>query len=236
MTADLRVLGVIPARGGSKGLPGKNIAPLAGKPLIAYTIAAARAASRLTRCVVSSDSETILRVAREWGADVPFVRPAELATDEAPALPVVLHALDNVPGPFDAAMILQPTSPLRQPEDIDAAIQLLEDNPAADAVISVVKVGDHHPARMKFIRDGVLVDPPFAELFEGQRRQELPELYLRNGAIYLTRVRVLREERSLKGRRCLAYVMPEERSVNVDGPLDLVLAAALMAPRQNGAA
>ena len=232
MATDLRVLGVIPARGGSRGLPGKNIAPVAGKPLLAYTLEAARAAAGRARCVLSSDDETILRVAREWGGDVPFVRPAELATDEAPMLPVLLHALDHVPGPFDAVMILQPTTPLRRPEDIDAAIRLLADDPAADAVISVVKVGDHHPARMKSIRDGVLVDPPFAELFEGQRRQELPELYLRNGAIYLTRTRVLREERSLKGRRCLAYVMPEERSVNIDGALDLLLAEAVLHQQQ----
>ena len=235
MRTDLQVLGVIPARGGSKGLPGKNVAPLAGKPLIAYTIEAARAATRLTRCVVSTDSESIRQVACAWGGDAPFVRPADLASDEAPMLPVVLHALASVPGIFDAAMILQPTSPLRRPEDIDAAIRLLEDDPAADAVISVVKVGDHHPARMKSLRDGVLIDPPFAELFEGQRRQELPELFLRNGAIYLTRTRVLREERSLKGRRCRAYVMPEERSVNVDRPIDLMLAAALLAAGQKGA-
>lgn len=227
----MRVLGVIPARGGSKGLPGKNILPLDGLPLICHTIQAA-SRSRLARTIVSTDDPEIAAVARACGGDVPFLRPPELAQDETPTLPAILHALEQVgSSDYDAVMILQPTSPLRSAGDIDAALTMLEVDPAADSVISVVKVGDNHPARMKELRDGVLVDPPFAEETEGKRRQDLPDYYLRNGAIYLTRTPVLLRDRSLKGRRCLGYLMPEERSVNIDGRLDLLLARAILAER-----
>jgi CMP-N-acetylneuraminic acid synthetase len=227
----LKVLGLIPARGGSKAIPDKNIVTVNGKPLIAYTILAAAEAKRLTRFIVSTDSERIAAVCLKLGSEVPFLRPTELARDDTPTLPVVLHALDYLKEAYDAVMILQPTSPLRSSDDIDSAVQMLEADPMADSVISVLKVGDNHPARMKFIHDGVLVDPPFAEKIEGQRRQDLPELYLRNGAIYLTRTTVIREQGSLKGKKSLALVMPEIRSVNIDFPIDLVVAEALLRER-----
>ncbi|MBN1556877.1 MAG: acylneuraminate cytidylyltransferase family protein [Lentisphaerae bacterium] len=224
----VKTLGVITARGGSRGIPDKNIVPLCGKPLIAYTIESARAAARLDRCIVSTDSEKIAAVCRDCGADVPFLRPAGLARDDSRSIDAVLHALDAVETAYDAVMVLQPTSPLRTAADIDAAVALLEAHPDADAVISVVDVDDHHPARMKRIEAGFLVDPPFAEAVENQPRQELPRLYLRNGAVYLTRVPVLRETRLFKGRRCLAYEMPAERSVNIDSLLQLHVAEALL--------
>jgi CMP-N,N'-diacetyllegionaminic acid synthase len=224
----MRTLGIITARGGSKGIPDKNIVPLDGKPLVAYTIAAARAARRLDRCIVSTDSDRIAAVCRAHGADVPFMRPAALARDETRSIDVVRHALETVGEVYDAVMVLQPTSPLRTGSHIDAAIALLEAHPDADAVISVVDVEDHHPARMKRIEDGYLVDPPFAEAVEGQPRQQLPPFYVRNGAIYLTRTAILLETGLLKGRRCLAYVMPPEVSVNIDGLLQLHLAEAIL--------
>lgn len=229
----MNVLGIIPARGGSKGVPGKNIAILNGLPVIAYSIRSANA-SRLARTIVSTDSEDIARLSRSNGGDVPFMRPPELAKDDTPTLPVLLHALEATGTTPDAVMILQPTSPFRTAADIDAAIDLLEKNPTADSVISVVPVGDHHPARMKMIRDGELIDPPFSEAVEGQRRQDLAQLYLRNGAIYLTRTRVLREQKSLKGNRCLAYIMPEERSLNIDTPYDLFLAGLILGAGKEG--
>ena len=224
----MRVLGIIPARGGSKAIPDKNIVLICGKPLICYTIEAAQKSRLLTRCIVSTDSEKIADVCRKAGADIPFMRPSELAGDDAPTLPVLLHALDALQEAYDAVMILQPTSPLRLTLDIDNSIDLLSNNSYADSVISVVKVGDHHPARMKFIEKGYLMDPPFAEAFEGQRRQDLHPCYLRNGAIYLTRTKVMREQRTLKGERCLAYVMPEDRSVNIDSHLDVKMAQTLI--------
>jgi len=223
----MRVLGVIPARGGSKGLPGKNILPLDGIPIICHSLRAA-ARSQLDRVIVSTDSEEIAAVARACGGDVPFLRPAELALDDTPTLPVLLHALDMLAEEYDAVMILQPTSPLRATEDIDNALQLLENDPEADSVISVVRVGDFHPARMKQVRDGVLIDPPFAERAEGQRRQDLPVLYIRNGAVYLTKTSVLRGMHSLKGGKSLAYIMPEDRSVNIDTPLDYLVAEVVL--------
>ena len=150
----MKVLGIIPARGGSKGIPGKNIIQLSGKPLITYTIEAAQAASSLDRCIVSTDSQEILDICRRWHADIPFTRPVELAGDKTPTLPVILHALDILSEKYDAVMILQPTSPLRIAKDIDNAIRMLEENSNADSVISVVKVGDYHPARMKQVKNG----------------------------------------------------------------------------------
>ena len=226
----MRVLGVIPARGGSKGVPRKNIVPLAGKPLISWSIDAARG-SRLARVLVSTDDQQIAEVARAAGAEVPFLRPPELATDSARAIPVLQHALGAMPDEgrdFDAVMMLQPTSPMRLSRDIDEAIAKLAADAQASSVISVVPVGEYHPARMKYLQDGVLIDPPFAEAYENQPRQELTPMFIRSGAIYLVRRSVLLGG-SLKGPRCLAQVMPRNRSVNIDSPFDLELAAWLMA-------
>lgn len=232
----MRVLGVIPARGGSKAIPGKNLVPLGGRPLLAWTADAARASS-LTRVVLSTDDERIARAGRELGLEVPFLRPASLATDEAASIDVALHALDacSTPDdPYDAVMLLQPTSPLRTGADIDAAIALL-DASGADAVISVVDVGGHHPARMKWLEGDRLLDPPFAEPVENQPRQALRPMVIRNGALYLTRTAVLRR-RTFKGEDCRALVMPAERSVNIDEPLDLVVAEAVLRDAGPGAA
>lgn len=217
----MKVLGVIPARGGSKGVKNKNIKPLAGKPLIAYTIEAAQH-SQLTTAIVSTDSEDIAEVSRQYGAWVPFLRPTNLATDSAKAIPVIQHALRFVEEQegvtYDAVMMLQPTTPFRTGEDIDKALKLLE-RTGADSVISVVDAGAHHPARMKYLEGNRLIDPPYCEAYENQPRQELRPMYLRNGAVYLTRRNVLLRN-SFKGSDCCALIMPEERSVNIDTPLD----------------
>jgi len=227
----MRVLGLIPARGGSKGVPRKNIRLVGGKPLLHYTTRAALAARSLARVILSTEDDEIAAVGRECGVEVPFLRPPELAGDEAPMLPVVQHAvrwLAERGNSFDAVCLLQPTNPLRRAADIDGAVELL-DRTGADAVISFVDAGEKHPARMKFLApDGRVVDPPFAEAFEGQRRQDLPKLYLREGSIYLSRVPVLMEQHSFKGRDCRAWIVPEERACNVDTPLDLYIAECLL--------
>ncbi len=223
----MRVLGIVTARGGSKGIPRKNIVPLLGKPLLAYTAEAALAAKRLTRTVLSTEDEEIARIGRAYGLEVPFLRPPELARDDTPTIPVlqdVVRRLEAAGEWYDAILTLQPTTPLRRPEDIDGAIDLLEET-GADSVISFVEVGEKHPARMKFITpEGRVIDPPFAEQFEGQRRQELPKMYLREGSIYLTRRSVLMEHHSLKGKDCRAWIVPMERACNIDTPFDLFLA------------
>jgi CMP-N-acetylneuraminic acid synthetase len=227
----MKTLAIVTARGGSKGIPRKNIVPLLGKPLLAYTAEAALAAKRLTRIILSTDDEEIARVGRSCGLEVPFMRPRELARDETPTIPVlqdVVRKLELAGESYDAVFTLQPTTPLRRPEDIDGAIELLE-RTGADSVISFVDVGEKHPARMKFIEsDGRALDPPFAEQFEGQRRQDLPKLYLREGSIYLTRRAVLMKQNSLKGGNCRAWIIPQERACNIDAPFDLFLAEQML--------
>jgi CMP-N-acetylneuraminic acid synthetase len=227
----MRVVGVVTARGGSKGIPRKNLALLAGKPLLQHTAEAARAARRLQRVVVSTDDPEIADCARQCGLEVPFLRPAELSRDDTPSVPVVQHALRWLAEQrdhYDAVFLLQPTNPLRRPDDIDGAIALLEES-GADSVIGFVDVGEKHPARMKSISaDGRVIDPPFAEAFEGQRRQELPRLYLREGSVYLTRTDVLLQQGSLKGHDCRAWLIPAERACAIDPPFDLFLAEQLL--------
>jgi len=217
-------LGIVPARGGSKGVPGKNLRTVGPRTLIEW---AARSAlpSRLDRVIVSTDSKEIAVEAERVGLEVPFLRPSELATDASLTIHVVQHALSELGTSWDAVMILQPTSPFRSTEDIDRCLELFAGT-KPDSVVSVTEVGDHHPARMKSIEDGFLIDPPFAEEVEGQPRQTLPKLYLRNGAIYLTATQVLLNG-SIKGLRSLAYVMPEERSLNIDNEFDLRIADAV---------
>lgn len=225
----MRCLGVIPARGGSKGIPGKNLRPVAGVPLIVHTIRAASEAGRLTRTVVSTDDAEIARVAQDAGADVPFLRPAPLSTDDALAIDVLVHALEAIESsgdePYDAVLMLQPTTPFRTHEDIDGALGKLAET-GADSVISVIEVGGHHPARMKFLEGDRLIDPPFAEAVENQPRQQLRPMYLRNGAIYASRRATLLSG-SFKGQDCRAWVMPRARSVNIDDLDDLAYATWL---------
>jgi len=227
----MKVLGIVPARGGSKGIPHKNIVPLLGKPLLAYTAEAALASKRLSRVVLSTEDKDIARVGHQCGLEVPFLRPVELARDETPTIPVVqdvVRRLEAIGELYDAVFILQPTNPLRRTEDIDGAIELLE-RTAADSVISFVDVGEKHPARMKILTsEGWVIDPPFAEQYEGQRRQDLPKLYLREGSVYLTRREILMEQHSLKGSHCRAWIIPPERACNIDTTFDLFLAEQLL--------
>jgi CMP-N,N'-diacetyllegionaminic acid synthase len=227
----IKVLGIVTARGGSKGILRKNIAPLLGKPLLAYTAQVALASKRLARVVLSTDDPEIAKVGEFYGLEVPFLRPRELAGDNVPTLPVlqdVIARLEKLGDSYDAILALQPTNPLRQVEDIDGAIALLEQT-GADSVISFVDVGERHPARMKRITpDGHVLDPPFAEAIEGQPRQQLERLYLREGSIYLTRTSVVMEQGSIKGCDCRAWIIPQERAVNIDTPLDLVVAEQII--------
>ncbi len=217
----LKVLGIIPARGGSKGIPSKNIKELDGMPLIAYTIRAA-ISSNLTHVIVSTDSQTIADIAIRYGANVPFLRPDNLATDTASSMPVAIHGLLEMEKlyecQYDAVMLLQPTTPFRTTEDINSAISLLIEKDT-DSVISVVDVGGTHPARMKYLREGLLIDPPFCEEKENQNRQELEPMFIRNGAIYLSKRNVLLKG-TYKGDSCAALIMPNKRSVNIDTIFD----------------
>lgn len=226
-----RILAVVPARGGSKGVPRKNLRPLGGLPLLAYTIRAAIACPLITETVVTTDDPEIQALAVEHGAVAPFLRPAELATDSALAVPTMQHAvleMERRSGRrYEYVAMLQPTTPLRTTVDLTTALTRLVSE-AADGIISVVNVDNWHPWKMKRFRGDVLIDyekPPV----ENPPRQSLPPVFMVNGALYATRRDVLINRSSFQGDRCLGYVMPPERSVNIDGELDFVLAEHLVA-------
>lgn len=227
------ILALITARGGSKGLPGKNLRPLGGRPLIAWTIHAAREAPSIGRVITSTDDPIIADVARDWGAEVPFLRPAGLARDESPHLDVVLHALDwlaeNESASPDVVLLLQPTSPFRTTEDIEAAIHLALES-RAPAVVSVVETHDHPYLVRTMSREGTLA--PFVPCeMAYPRRQDLPPAYALNGAIYLTRCSALRDAQTFEPPGTIAYVMPQDRSLQVDTAWDFRLCELLLAGR-----
>jgi len=230
---------VITARGGSKGIPGKNLKPLAGKPLMAYTIEAARDCGAFDRVIVSTDASDIATTARSLGGDVPFIRPAELARDETPHLPVLEHAVrwldEHEHYRPDAVMILQPTSPFRQPRHIRESIALFE-RTGADSVVSVSEV----PSHVNPMRTLRVDERGFASLFvSGQpvrcrvnRRQDLPAAWAMNGAIYLFRTRVLFDrEPSLYGETTAAYVMSKDDGISIDSLEDWTEAERTIARR-----
>lgn len=228
MYRGLSVLGIIPARTGSKGIPGKNITPLAGKPLLVYTVVAARKSRVFDYLLVSTDGEEIAQVARQAGADVPFMRPVELATDTAAGIDVLHHAmawLSERGKTFDCVMYLQPTSPLRTGEDIVGALEVLVDR-GADAVVSVCQT-EHHPWWSNTLpEDGCMENflPPDIPT----ARQELPKYYRLNGAVYLARWDFIISRTTWFGPATYAYIMPRERSVDIDDPVNFVLAETLM--------
>jgi len=227
----MRVLGVITARGGSKGIPRKNILPLHGKPLIAWTIEAVKESRLLTDCVVSTDDQEIAEIAKRFGASVPFLRPATLSTDEAKSLSVIQHAItwmeEHKGESYDAVMILQPTSPFRTSTDIDASItKMIETD--ADSVMSMVKLIDVSLPKLKRIEGDRIF--PFTKEGEGSEssaRHDLPDVYKRNCAVYLTKVSFLMKG-DLFGEDSRAYIMPEERSVDINTKLDFSFAEFLV--------
>ncbi|MEK7178920.1 MAG: acylneuraminate cytidylyltransferase family protein [Patescibacteria group bacterium] len=222
-----KILGIITARGGSKGIPRKNIKELCGKPLIAYTTEAAEASKYLTRYIVSTDDSEIAEISRRYGADVPFMRPPELAQDKSTSLEVIQHALrklkDDFGEEYDYAMILQPTSPLRTSTDIDACVVLAVDNDA-DSVMSMVVVQDFHPQKIKKIKEGRILPyfPDDSEKNYSLRRQDQELAYRRNCAVYLTKTSCLLAG-DMFGVTSFAYVMPEERSLDINELVDFEL-------------
>jgi len=228
-----RVLGLVAARGGSKGLPRKNVLPLGGRPLIAWTVDAARAARTLTRAIVSSEDDEILACAREAGGETPFVRPAAFATDTASTLQVALHALDwlveHERWHADVLVLLPATAPLRRAHHIDAAVATLLGDAALDAVVAVTEA-DYPPYWMLTTENGRLAWL-FPEGGRVARRQDLPTAFRPNGSIYAVRAAVLREQRTFYPRVTAPYVMPREESVNIDTALDFRLAEMLLAQR-----
>ena len=226
MIAGKRVLAVIPARGGSKGVPGKNIRPLAGRPLIAWTIAAAAHAPELDRVIVSSEDADIIATAKAWGGEAPFVRPAELARDDTPGIAPLLHALDMLePETYDYVVLLQPTSPLRTGADISAALHLCVDS-NAPACVSV-SAPEHAPWWMFRLDEARCLQALLPKEAIPARRQDMPEVYALNGAVYVAKVPWLRERKTFLTPQTVAYVMPRERALDIDVELDFIIAEAV---------
>jgi len=225
------VLAVIPARCGSKGLPGKNLRMLAGVPLIVHSIEAAKLVPEISECIVSTDSPEIARVARQNGCEAPFLRPARLAKDTTPMLPVLQHAVRemekrNGGRPYGALALLQPTSPLRLPQDISKALQLLEGGDA-EGVVSVSDPGFNPRYVCVEERGGYLADA-FASSRSYTRRQELPTVYRVNGMVYVWRRDFVVETSDLwaKKARLRMLVVPRERAIDIDDRYDFDLAEA----------
>lgn len=227
----MRILGLIPARGGSKGVPHKNIKALCGRPLLQYTADSALAATRLSQVVLSTEDEEIADVGRYCGLEVPFMRPPELAEDETPMLPVVQHALtwfEKRGQPFDAVCLLQPTNPLRTAAVIDGCIELFIES-GADAAVTVLPVpAEHNPHWVYFRGEDGALRLSTGEAMPISRRQELPEAFHREGSVYVSRRKVVMEENSLYGRRVVGYPLKAECSVNIDNLSDWQRAEKLL--------
>ncbi len=228
----MRVLGIIPARGGSKGVPRKNIRLLCGRPLLSYTIEAALRSTQLTRTILSTEDDEIAGVGRSMGIDVPFMRPAELAEDTTPTLPVVLHAVKSLESHgeyYDAVCLLQPTNPLRRSEDIDASIELLQTS-GADSVISVLRVPHEYNPKWVYWRNEIgELALTTGENSPVSRRQDLPPAFHREGSIYVTRRNVLDEFGNLYGVKVQGLELDPERCVNIDTNEDWELAEIILA-------
>lgn len=222
MIAGHTVLGLIPARGGSKGLPYKNLRNLGGKPLLAWTIEAALESRCIDRIVLSSDDKEIIETALRYGCEAPFIRPSSLATDDASTMDVVRHALRTIGSHYEYIILLQPTSPFRTGEDIDCCLDLcISQN--APACVSVTEC-PKSPYWMYSIIDGGRLKPVIALKDRPQRRQELPKAFVLNGAIYVARTEWLSKQNSFVQNETLAYVMPQERSLDIDTLHDLRIA------------
>ncbi len=234
----MKVLGLIPARGGSKGVPRKNIRFLAGKPLLGYTAEAALAAKRLTRVVLSTDDEEIAEVGRGYGIEVPFLRPVELAEDITPTLPVVQHAIHFLElrgHQFDAVCLLQPTNPLRRTSDIDDCIELME-SAKADTVFTMLAVpAEHNPHWVYFKNADSGLRLSTGESSPIPRRQDLPPAFHREGSVYVARRDVVMLGNSLYGARVIGYEIEGSRSVNIDNLEDWKKAERLIQEKSSTA-
>ncbi len=222
MIANKKVLALIPARGGSKGIKGKNIIELEGKPLISYSILAARESKYVDRTVVTTDSKEIADVSKMYGAEIPFMRPEELAGDRSTTLEAVLHALKLLEQKYDILVLLQPTSPLRTCQDIDAALETFIRN-GCRALASVSEVHDS-PLLMRKVKDNGEMEKLLENCYNSTiRRQDMPEIYRINGSIYINSIKNINEKTSFNDN-LIAFIMKKEHSVDIDDYSDLVVA------------
>ncbi|MCM3596562.1 acylneuraminate cytidylyltransferase family protein [Metabacillus idriensis] len=219
-----RILAIIPARGGSKGVPGKNIRPLAGKPLLAWTIEEAKKSRYIDRLVLSSEDSEIIEAARKYGCDVPFIRPKKLALDQSSNAEVILHSLQHLDG-YDWVMQLQPTSPFRSANDIDQCIEYCIKK-KADACLSVTET-EKSPFWMYFMDQEAKLKKVIDSNKIAMNRQELPDVFSVNGAIYLAKCNWFKRNKSFLSKETIGFKMPKERSLDIDTEWDFRLAALI---------
>ncbi len=224
-----KILAVIPARGGSKGVLRKNIRDLAGKPLLAWTIEEANKSHYIDHVILSSEDMEIIEVAKQYGCDVPFVRPIELAQDDTPGIEPVIHAIKQCPG-YEYVVILQPTSPLRTAEQIDECIAYMLEK-QADFCVSVTEP-DHSPYWMYTLNEGAM-EPLIPQTQTIARRQDLPKVYALNGAIYVGRTENILIEQTFLTSKTKGYVMPTMNSLDIDTALDFQICSILLKERVN---
>ena len=223
------VVAIIPARGGSKGLPGKNKKIFAGKPLIAWTISAARESSYVDSVVVTTDDKKIAEISSKYGAEVPFNRPKSLSSDKAKMIDVVIHCLDFLIEHvkyYDIVVLLQPTSPLRRPCDIDRALKIFIERKAA-AVVGVTEC-THLPELTGKLPEDLSLQSFLLKKSRNLNRQEISKSYAINGAIYVAESKYLIKHRDWYGARSFAYIMDKEHSVDIDDNFDFIFAEFIM--------
>lgn len=231
-----KVLGITLARGGSKSVKKKNIIPVSGKPLLAYTIEEALKSKYLDRYIVSTEDGEIARVAKDFGADVPFPRPIELAQDVTTSADALFHAVTQAEKvykeKYNYVIEIMCTNPLKTVNDIDACIAKL-DATGADSVVSVVQIFDHHPLRVKKIENDEILDFCVPEVQESRRQDLKPDAYVRNGSIYALKRETIMAYKSRRGKISRPYIMPGERSINIDKPADVYYAEFYLKARGN---
>jgi len=226
-----KVLAIIPARGGSKGLKGKNVKVLCGKPLIAWTIQAALGSKYIDKIIVSSDDKKIIEIAKIYGAEVPFIRPKKLSSDKAKHIDVIRHAIDYFRDIYKIIIVLQPTSPLRTVKNINDAFKEFRIK-KAKSVVSVCKL--EHPIQWtgKLPEDLNMRD--FINPINNVNREELEFYYILNGAIYISEIDYLEENAGYFGDDTFAFIMEREESIDIDNMIDFKLAEILMKNRLDG--
>jgi len=233
MISGKRVLAIVPARGGSKGLERKNIRPMAGSPLVTWPIRAALNSSFVDRVICSTDDREIASVANQGGADVPFIRPDELAGDLASSADVVIHALDELAKDgdiFDYVVLLEPTSPLTTNTDIDQALKSLDDSRNhADAIVGISRVEATHPDfDVRRGSDGIITPYAAKDFSSLKRRQDVEELYFLDGSLYISDVQVFISRRSFYHERTMGQIMPRWKSFEIDEYIDFVCVEAIL--------
>lgn len=229
MIGDKAILAIIPARGGSVGVPRKNIRAVAGKPLLAWTIEEAKKSKYIDRLILSSEDPEIISVARRWGCEVPFVRPSELAQNHVTGIDPILHAIQTLSERYDYVVVLQPTSPLRIAEDIEGCIEKCIDlNKPACVTVSMP---DKSPYWMYHVDENEILKPVLPQKEAILLRQKLERVYALNGAVYVAKIDWFLENKRFIGEETAAYIMPRERSLDIDDELDLRVFEAIISKR-----